>query len=91
MFWPVALDLGALQAGQQLGRRSQVLFGERQVAEGLLQRFEARQTDRSDTALVVVNDDAFQHVIDLVETDVQVKNRIAIDHRLVLVIGDAAT
>jgi hypothetical protein len=63
---------------------------ERQVLEGLGQRLAPRQAQPADTALVVVDDQALQHVVDLVEIDRELERGVVLDRRLVLEIADAA-
>ncbi len=84
------LDLGALQRVEQRHRRGQCFGPEWQVAEELPERLAAGQADRADAALVVVDDDALEHVVDLVEPYLERQHGVALDHRLMLEIADAA-
>ena len=80
-----------LQGRQQRGRAtSQGRLVERHFPEGLSQRFLARQAEAADAALVVVDDQALQHVVDLIEENCELEGGVALDRRLVLEVAEAA-
>ena len=83
-------DLGALQAVEQRRRGFERIGPERQVAEHLGQGLPARQADLTDAAGVVVDHDAFQHVVDLVEVDLEGEFRVALDLGRILEVTDPA-
>jgi hypothetical protein len=60
------------------------------MARGLPQRFLAGQAEAAHAALVVVDDQALQHVVDLVERDGELEVGVAVDRRLVLEVAEAA-
>ena len=76
-------------ASSSAGESERVLV-ERQVLEGLGQRFAARQAQSADAALVVVDDQALQHVVDLFERDGELQGGVAVDRGLVLEVAEAA-
>ena len=82
-------NLRPLQRLHQRSQRAQRVLAERQAAERLLERFLARQADAADAALVVVHDEALQHVVDLVEADVELELGVAVDLCLVFEIANA--
>ena len=83
-------QFGAALGIEQGHRRGQIARFERKVAEYLAQRVAAGKTDRADPPDAVVDDKALEHVVDLVEAQIERQFRVAVDHGLVLVIGDAA-
>ena len=83
-------DLSPLQGLQQLGRRTQRILVERKVLERLRQRFATRQAEPAHAALVVIDDQALQHVVDLAERHRELQGRVALDARLVFEIAETA-
>ena len=63
---------------------------ERQAAKRFAQGLLARQRNRADAALVVVDDDALQHVVDLIAAHAEGQSGVAARTRLVLEVADAA-
>ncbi len=83
-------DLGALQRVQQIGRGIERGAVERQIDKALRQRLAAGQGDLPGRAAAIVNDEAFQHIVDLVERDIEGERSVAVDLRLVFEVADAA-
>jgi hypothetical protein len=83
-------DVRSLQRVQQIGDRSERRRVERHVGKTLRQRLAAGQGDLAGAAVAVVDDEALQHVVDLVERNVERERGIAIDRRLVFEVTDPA-
>jgi hypothetical protein len=48
------------------------------------------QAETADAALVVIDDQALQHVVDLIEGNRELEGGVALDRRLVLEVAEAA-
>ncbi len=83
-------DLGALQRVEQIDLGIERPPPERQIGEALGQRLAPGQCDVADRPLRIVDDEAFHHVVDLVERHVEAQRRIAVNLRLVFEITDPA-
>ena len=81
-------DLRAFQGCEQRRWRGERAFVERQVLEGLFQRLSSRQAETTDAALVVVYDEAFQYVVDLLEPDRELQGRVYVNRCLVFEIAE---
>ena len=62
---PPTVICAPFSVASKIGGRAERLLVERQVLEGLRQRLASRQAETAHAALVVVDHEAFQHVVDL--------------------------
>jgi hypothetical protein len=82
--------LGTLQGIQEGGRRVECCSVEGEIDKGLGQRLATRQSDLTGGAAIVIDDEAFENIVDLVERHIQAQCRVAVNHGFVLEITDTA-
>ena len=63
---------------------------EREIDKGLRQGLATRQSDLAGGAVVVIDDEAFENIVDLVERHIQAQCSVAVNHGFILEITDTA-
>src|SRR6202011_4909576 len=63
---------------------------EREIDKGLRQRLATRQSDLAGGAAIVIDDEAFENIVDLVERHVEAQRRVAVNHGFIFEITDTA-
>ena len=72
------------------GRRIERCPVEREIDKGLRQRLATRQSDLAGGAAIVIDDEAFEDIVDLVERHIEAQCRVAVNHGFIFEITDTA-